>query len=149
MEALTRRGCLRLIGLATWPGIAATGVHAEADVPLAIKGYDPVAYFTISKATPGSSAFEYRWDGHLFRFARADHREMFKSEPARYAPQFENYCAMALARGEFVEGNPENWMVSEGKLYIFALPVGVERFRQELAGNTERAGRNWQAAPSR
>ena len=150
MEELTRRNYLRSIGLAlACLARAAPAVGAESTLPLAIRGYDPVAFFTIGQATPGATDFEYRWDEHLYRFANADHLEMFKREPVRYAPQFENYCAMALARGEFVEGNPENWLINEGRLYIFALPVGVERFGRELAGNEDRAKLNWRRAPQR
>jgi len=125
----------------------AVALHAGSDVPLAIKGYDPVAYFTLGKPTPGSADIEYRWDDHRYRFARPDHREMFKRDPARYAPEFENYCAMALARGDFIEAEPESWLISDGRLYIFAKPVGVERFRLDPAGIAEAAKRTWLRTP--
>ena len=44
---------------------------------------------------------------------------MFKADPVRYAPQFGNFCAMALAKGEVVVANPTNWLISDGKLYVF------------------------------
>ena len=90
--------------------------------PLAIKGYDPVAYFTDGKPTPGLATIEHMWHGFRYRFARAEHRDLFKADPVRYAPQFENFCAMALAKGELVEANPENWLISDGKLYVFGKP---------------------------
>ena len=46
------------------------------------------------------------WDEHRYRFASAEHRELFKADPVRYAPQFGNYCAMALAMGKIVDGQP-------------------------------------------
>ena len=76
---------------------------------LSISGYDPVAYFTDGKPTRGFPEIEYEWDGLRYRFARAEHRELFKAEPVRYAPQFGNFCAMALttatAEGD-VRGKP-------------------------------------------
>ena len=39
-------------------------VRAQAGEPLALKGYDPVAYFTNAKPTPGLEQFEMLWDGH-------------------------------------------------------------------------------------
>ena len=62
---------------------------------------------------------EYEWDEQRYRFLRAEHRELFKADPLRYAPQFAKFCAMALTRGELDEADPENWLISDGKLYIF------------------------------
>ena len=128
-------------------GIAALQVQAAAPqaasgLRLGIKGYDPVAYFTLQRATPGQAQFEYSWDEHVWRFASAEHREMFKADPVRYAPQFANFCAVALARGEVREANPEYWLISEGKLYLFGKPYGPDLFRQELGKNVERARHN-------
>ena len=76
-------------------------------------------------------------DGH--RFVRAEHLELFKADPVRYPPQFAGFCAVALARGEIDEGNPEYWLLSEGKLYLFGKPIGPALFQQDLAGNLVKA----------
>jgi len=115
---------------------------ADPATPLGIKGYDPVAYFTMQRATPGSERFEYQWDEHVWRFASAAHRDLFKANPARYAPQFANFCAVALARGKVREANPEYWLISDGKLYLFGKSIGPEAFRKDLAGSIERAEHN-------
>ena len=87
-------------------------VDRAGRIPLAIKGYDPVAYFTLQRATPGVAQYGYEWDEHRWQFANAQHRDLFKADPVRYAPQFENFCAVALARGEVREANPEYWLIS-------------------------------------
>ena len=117
---------------------------AVAEVPLAIKGYDPVAYFTDGKPTSGLAEFEYEWDEHRYRFSSERHRELFKSDPVKYAPQFGNFCAMALAKGEVVEANPENWLINDGKLYVFgkSAPFGPVLFQQDLAANIVKANQN-------
>jgi hypothetical protein len=51
---------------------------------------------------------------------------------------------MALARGELVEADPENWLISEGKLYIFGKATGRSMFEKELAGNVAKASQNWE-----
>jgi YHS domain-containing protein len=113
-----------------------------AELPLAIRGYDPVAYFTLQRATPGDARFEYSWDEHRWQFASARNRELFKSDPVRYAPQFANFCAVALARGEVLAANPEYWLISDGKLYLFGKAAGPELFRKDPAGSVEKANRN-------
>jgi YHS domain-containing protein len=124
-------------------GLVLLPTWAAAPAPrLGIKGYDPVAYFTLQRATPGQARFEYQWDEHLWRFANAEHRELFKADPVRYAPQFANFCAVALARGEVSEANPEYWLISDGKLYLFGKSHGPDLFRKELGRNIERARKN-------
>ena len=58
---------------------------------LAIKGYDPVAYFTLGKPLEGKKEFEYLWMDAKWRFANEDHLNLFKSDPEKYAPQYGGY----------------------------------------------------------
>jgi hypothetical protein len=129
--------------------LAMTSLAAQAGkpAPLGIKGYDPVAYFTLQHATPGSAQFEFLWDEHVWRFASARHRDLFKADPVRYAPQFANFCAVALARGEVQEANPEYWLISDGRLYLFGKSQGPEVFRKELADSIQRAQGNRKLLP--
>ncbi len=141
-RSLSRRSAVLLLAG------AAVAAHpppvAAEDAPLAIKGYDPVAYFTDGKPVQGLPELEYRWDEYRWRFSSAAHREMFKADPVRYAPQFGNYCAMALSLGQVVVADPENWLVSDGKLYVFGkpAPAGPALFQTHLSENIEKANRN-------
>ena len=115
---------------------------AWGDEPrLSISGYDPVAYFTDGKPVQGKPEFEYSWHRLRWRFASAEHRDLFKASPVRYAPQFGNYCAMALALNQIVVADPENWLISDGKLYVFGkpAPAGPELFKKDLAANVTKA----------
>jgi YHS domain-containing protein len=141
MHTLSRRNVMRLSLLATALPLASSA-SAAWGAPLAIQGYDPVAYFTLGKPTHGLPEFEYEWDEHRYRFARAEHLELFKADPVRYAPQFAGFCAVALARGDIDEGNPEYWLLSEGKLYLFGKPIGPALFQQDIAGNLVKAEQN-------
>jgi hypothetical protein len=146
MPDLSRRSAMRgfvLLGAACAMATRSRTAGAQEE-PLAIKGYDPVAYFTDGKPTRGLPELEYEWDEHRYRFSNAEHRELFKADPVRYAPQFGNFCAMALAKGEIVVANPENWLISDGKLYVFgkAAPFGPVLFQQDLAANIAKANEN-------
>jgi YHS domain-containing protein len=112
--------------------------------PLAIKGYDPVAYFDAGKPTLGLAEIEYEHDGLRYRFASAEHRELFKVNPANYAPQFGNFCARALAKGLLVIADPQHWLIHDGKLYVFGSPppAGPVLFQKELAANITKANQN-------
>jgi hypothetical protein len=145
MHNLSRRDALRLVLLAiAAPSATSIPSVAGEKVPLAIKGYDPVAYFTIGTPTRGLPEIEHEWDEHRYRFSRLEHRELFKADPVRYAPQFGNFCAMALTSGELDEANPESWLISDGKLYVFGklAPAGPVLFQRDLVENIAKANQN-------
>ena len=147
---VNRRKAVLLTGLFATSLLATATAPARAqETTLAIKGYDTVAYFTDGKPIRGTPEFEYTWDEHRWRFSSADHLALFKADPARYAPQFGNYCAMALALGEIVVADPENWLISEGKLYVFGkpAPAGPELFKKDLAGNMAKSSANRSILP--
>jgi YHS domain-containing protein len=58
---------------------------------LAVKGSDPVAYFTLGKPVEGKKEFEYKWKDAKWRFTNEAHLNLFKSDPEKYAPQYGGY----------------------------------------------------------
>jgi YHS domain-containing protein len=127
-------------------GSALAQTQSKAPMPerLALKGYDPVAYFTERKPIAGLPEFEQVWDGQRYRFATARHRDMFKADPEKYAPQFGGACAMNLANGRRRESDPNNWVISNGHLYVFATTAGADRFREDPLNAAQSAEANWQ-----
>jgi len=57
----------------------------------AIGGYDTVAYFTVGKPVKGSKEFTHQWNGANWHFSSAENRDLFKSAPGKYAPQYGGY----------------------------------------------------------
>jgi YHS domain-containing protein len=145
------RGYSRLEVIRGFALVAASAVVSMVPGPLrgqesvlAIRGYDPVAYFTIGNPVRGRSDIAFEWDELRYLFSSPEHRELFRADPVRYAPQFANFCAMALTKGQLDEADPENWLISDGKLYIFAkaAPFGPALFQQDLSGNIARANQH-------
>lgn len=86
---------------------------------VAIQGYDPVAYFE-GKPLKGSKNISVYHQGAVYYFASEDHKEKFKTDPARYEPQYGGWCAYAMgANGEKVSIDPETFKIIHGKLYLF------------------------------
>jgi YHS domain-containing protein len=139
----SRRAALGLLALITTGQFAAVRPAAATEgIPLAIRGYDPVAYFTLGKPVRGLAELEYEWDEQKYRFANSEHRQLFRANPLRYAPQFANFCTMALTRGDVDRANPEYWLINDGKLYLFGQSFGPSRFQQALSENLAKAARN-------
>ena len=96
-----------------------TPVSVDATTGFAISGFDPVAYFTESRARPGVGTKELRWNEAAWRFANSGNLDAFKLHPETYAPQFGGFSIVSLARGQLVESDPEIFVMHKGKLYLF------------------------------
>ncbi|MEG0869258.1 MAG: YHS domain-containing (seleno)protein [Hafnia sp.] len=85
---------------------------------VAILGYDPVAYFVDRKPKAGQDQYSYRWMGATWKFSTAEHLQLFKASPEKYAPQYGGYCAYGVAKDNLVSIEPDKWKVLNGKLYL-------------------------------
>ena len=110
---------------------------------VAIKGYDPVAYFTDGRPTKGTHDFAFSWQDAQWRFANARNRDLFAAKPERYAPQFGGFCSMAMSRGEVKVIDPEAWAIVDGKLYLSFSKRGIRKFRRNPADNIKKAEAAW------
>jgi YHS domain-containing protein len=88
---------------------------------LALQGYDPVAYFPVGGGKPrkGLATLVARHRGVTYRFATEAHRALFLADPARYEPQYGGWCAYAMAEADKVSVDPESFLVTDGRLYLF------------------------------
>jgi YHS domain-containing protein len=110
---------------------------------LAIQGYDPVAYFTDSKALLGDSKITSSYHGAIYRFASMDHKTMFDADPAKYEPQFGGYCAYGTSKNKLVPITPEAFNIVDGRL-LLQYDLGVrEKFNKDVSGNLRKADSNW------
>ena len=109
----------------------------------AIRGYDPVAYFTVGEPTPGRDKYSTKWQGAIYKFSSAENLALFKSDPEQYAPQYGGYCAYAVSKGATASTEPEAWTIVNGKLYL-NFNLGVQkRWRKDIPGHIKAADNNW------
>ena len=110
---------------------------------IAIKGYDPVAYFTDMKPERGSPDLSYRWKGAVWRFSTSVHLEAFKADPEKYAPKYGGYCAYAVSQDKLADIDPDAWTIYEGRLYL-NLNKDVQRlWEKDKPGYILSADRYW------
>ena len=98
---------------------------------VAIKGYDPVAYFEQGRPVKGVPSLAHDFDDRRYLFSSAKHRDLFAANPERYVPQFHGLCAAGLADGRIVEPDPTAFVVRDGKLYLFQGSKGVQRVEKD------------------
>ncbi len=110
---------------------------------LAIRGYDPVAYFTEGKAVKGDKDFTLGWQGADWRFASARNRDLFSEDPEKYAPQYGGYCAWAVSRNYTAPTDPDAFTVVAGKLYLNYNKRVMRQWLEDRDRNIEQADQNW------
>jgi len=130
-------------------GIAllSTNARAAEEVNIsngaAVHGYDVVAYFTDGEPTKGSSRYTSQYQGATYMFSKADHKEMFDADPAKFAPQYGGYCAFGTAMGRKFDGDPHAWKIVDGKLYLNLNQKVQERWNGNIPGFIKGADNNW------
>ena len=146
MRDLSRRSfvSVAVVGAFYYGTATAQNPSPIAGKRVALKGYDPVSYFTEGKPEKGSSEFTFAFDDTTYWFRSAEHQARFAADPEHYAPQFDGYCAVGLSHGSKVEADPEAWTITNGKLYVFWAKPGVPMFQQQTASIVGKASDNWQ-----
>jgi len=127
------------------PKSPVTAVNTTNGVGL--KGYDPVAYFTTGRPTPGVGAYTYHWNGVTYRFASAENQERFTADPAQYLPQYGGYCAYAMSLNRIADIDPHRWAIVGGKLYLNNNFFAHGLWSLNKGGNIAAADRNWTVYP--
>jgi YHS domain-containing protein len=112
---------------------------------LAIGGYDPVAFFTDGKPVAGSADYELRYGGAVWRFCNVGNRDAFAARPDVYMPQFGGYDPTGVARGVAVSGNPNVWLITGQRLFLFYDRARLEKFTADTDSLLAEAERKWPA----
>jgi YHS domain-containing protein len=114
---------------------------------LALRGYDPVAYFTDKKPTAGKPDITYQWKGATYQFATVKHRQLFQGDPEHYAPQFGGYCAYAVSLGTTADGDPFQWAVAGDKLFVNNNAIAYTLWNKSRSKNIRQGVVNWPLIP--
>lgn len=121
--------------------------HYNLESGLAIKGYDPVAYFLEKKAEKGNSQIRALYQGAIYQFSSTSHKNLFLENPPKYEPQYGGWCAYAMgANGEKVDIDPETFKVIDGKLYLFYNAYfnnTLKKWNKDERGLKAKADINW------
>ena len=110
---------------------------------LAIKGYDPVAYFANEGPVKGTSEFTATYKNAIYNFANSENRDEFRANPEAYAPQYGGYCAFGVAMSKKFETDPQAWKIEDGKLYLNLDKSVQKRWLENTQEFIQDADSNW------
>ena len=132
-----------LICSITWAADPAIYAHKRSG---AIKGADPVAFFSLSpgdKPVYGVDEYSYDWNGATWKFSSAENRDKFIADPEKYAPQYGGYCAFAVSHNFTKSVNPKYWHVVDDKLYLNFNRTANRKWLKDQQPAIARADENW------
>jgi YHS domain-containing protein len=110
---------------------------------VAIKGHDPVVYFTEGRSIKGKPDLTARHQGATYRFATEENRRAFEQDPAKYAPAFGGYCGYGLAQGYLAPVSPDAFQIIDGRLILQYNRGAAAMFAKDVEGNLAKADANW------
>ncbi|MEM8787499.1 MAG: YHS domain-containing (seleno)protein [Pseudomonadota bacterium] len=146
-HTLTRRMALTALGAGLALPAKAESLFLDG-LGVAIKGYDPVAYFEYEEAVRGKLDFELETEEGNWWFARERHREKFAADPDRFTPQFGGFDAEGMARGFKRRSDPTLWVMIDNRIYLHYTVEDQNRWAQDIRLNIEMAEDHWETLKS-
>jgi len=148
MTLFSRRKILQIsaatAALSPLPLRAASRRVSANSAGVAIDGYDTMAYWQLASAQMGAATHTASWRGVTWQFSSQQNADVFGSTPSKFTPQFGGFCTRAMSFGKVVDGDPEVWRIYKDKLYLFARPVGGEKFDKGQDTMIAKAETHWQ-----
>ena len=119
-------------------------IATDTEDHLLLFGADVVAYFTENRYVQGSSEHRSEYESVDLYFSSAENKAKFDANPTAYLPEYGGYCANGIAFGIPWGGNAEDFLVHEGKLYIFGGRQSQKAFMLDLDKNLALSDKYWQ-----
>lgn len=113
-----------------------------AGAGLALRGFDAVSFFA-GKPEVGSHKFTATHNGASYQFASQANLDTFKSNPAKYEPAYGGFCAYGAAVGKKFDGDPANWKIVDGRLYLNLNSDVQSLWLKDVPGHITKADGNW------
>ena len=138
-----RKVALSVLFIAGWFWGSAQKPEVFSTKEGAIRGFDPVSYFTESRAKKGNPILRFDYNNATWYFSSAVNLELFKANPEKYAPQFGGYCAFGMSRGYKAETQPDAWTILDGRLFLNYNDAVRKEWNKNQAVFISKAYTNW------
>ena len=66
------------------------------------------------------------YDEVIYLFSNTENKRTFLLAPEKYLPQFGGWCSMTLVMGRATTPKYDNFMVKDGKLFLFERTLSVK-----------------------
>jgi YHS domain-containing protein len=143
MKAASIVVVLALAAMLAGCGTTHATVQTSRGEQLMLLGFDPVAYFTDGKPVRGTHTLPATYEGRTYYFATPEHREAFRTAPAKYEPQYGGFCSDGAPYAVKLGSDPTQFEIRDGRLFIFGDIIGHEFWLLDERGNVAHADQVW------
>lgn len=116
---------------------------SAAGAPLAAHGVDLVALVNNGNPVEGFANHSATYNGASYYFTSAQNLEAFEANPTAYLPQHGGYCSFGVSVGKKFDGDPDQYLIADGKLYLFLNAETRASFLEDVAGTAKTADDQW------
>lgn len=111
---------------------------------IALKGYDPIAFFNQSRAVQANGTIIYAYNGVKYFFTSSNHLNQFKTTPDKFEPKYGGWCAYHMSKkGNKVAANPQHFSILNGRLYFFDSGDSKYKWENGIKQLKKEADNNW------
>ena len=147
MKSLVLTALAATIALSA-PAFAADEINVSkgisaAGAPLAAHGVDLVALVNSGNPVEGFATHTATYDGASYYFTSAENLAAFEENPATYLPRHGGYCAFGVSVGKKFDGDPDQYLIADGKLYLFLNADTRAAFLKDVTGTAKTADDQW------
>lgn len=82
-------------------------------------GFDPVSY-QAGEPSRGLEVFSLSHEGRIIKFCSPGNLKNFQKDKSRLLPAYGGWCAYSMSEGQFVKANPGNYLLQDGRLFLFS-----------------------------
>ncbi len=109
-----------------------------------LQGYDCVAMFTKPNETvKGKEDFASTYQGAKYWFVSADNKALFDKEPAKYAPLYGGYCAVAVTESNLRPIQVWTHHITKGHLVVNHNAKAKKLWERRESKRFRTAQKNW------
>ncbi|NOC84456.1 MULTISPECIES: YHS domain-containing (seleno)protein [Ruegeria] len=147
MKTIVFTALAAAIALST-PAFAADEINVSngisaAGAPLAAHGVDLVALVNDGNPVEGFATHSATYDGASYYFTTAANLEAFEANPEAYLPQHGGFCSFGVSVGKKFDGDPDQYLVADGKLYLFLNAETRAAFLKDVPATAKTADEQW------
>ncbi|NVO57109.1 YHS domain-containing protein [Rhodobacteraceae bacterium B1Z28] len=148
MKSLILASLIATVPLIAAPAFAADEINVSSGIsaagaPLAVHGVDVVTLVNDGNPVDGFATHSATYDGASYYFTTAENREAFEANPAAYLPQHGGFCSFGVSVGKKFDGDPDQYLVADGKLYLFLNAATRASFLEDVSGTSKTADSQW------
>lgn len=105
--------------------------------------HDPVAVHAAGQTAEADSTYSIDYHGVIYNFLNAENASEFENNTKLYEPSYGGWCAYAMAFGQKIEINPNQFIIQNGRTHFFVNQRAKRNFEKDPLQYEIKADQQW------